>query len=195
MKRRNRKKELRHKLKQEAYVARAKEKRERYEGKSEYIRDYLKEIESIEASYNRQLDEYVETEVERQLSLNPEVKQYHEIEEIDYASEIRHLGLVVSNSDVRVVPDLVELGYIIKGWKEDFEEFMSEIPENYANSDFGIMAREGFIDEISTHFVDNQESPSKLRNYQPSLQNYVREIRERYLSQGTSTVFEYNNFF
>lgn len=194
MKRKNRAKQLRHKLKQEAYRNRATEKQKLYSGKSDYILDYLREIEAIEKQYNDNLDTYIAEEVERQLTLEPDISRYPIIEPIDYVNEIRNLGLVVSKSDVRVVPDLVELGYIVRGWKADFEQFVASLPENYRDSEFGTMVRDGFIDELSTHFVNNQENPSALRNYMPSLQNYVREVREKYLAQGASTVFEYNNF-
>lgn len=185
MKKKNRKKQLRHQAKVKAFEARVEQIKEERQGKSDYIVEYLDRITQIERSYNKYLDDYVASEIEKQ-SVSQE--SYPVFEYIDYFSEVKELGLRLSRKELRVIPDISELKGLITQWKDDLERFLASVPEEYAESDFGDMMREIFIDDISTHFVNNQDNLSGLRNYSPRLKELVIDIREKYISQGSDYV-------
>lgn len=216
MKKNNRKKQLRHKAKQQAYNEKVQQKystpqrqqtrssrptvprvsvdinkitKKANAGKSEHIELYLKEIQEIEDNYNRQIDEYIAQQVEKRFEeLQPVELNYPEIEAENFTARVKSLGLKVSKGDVRVVPNMQELTMMITNWKRAFERFMAEIPDNYAESDFGAMARDEFLDNITQHFIDNQDDPVSLMNYTPNLKSFVEDVRQRYINEGASAV-------
>lgn len=155
----------------------------------DYLETYHKELEEIEKSYNASIDRYVEEESEKRYieSLPPE-PTYPEFEVENFASQIRALELNVSKNDIRVVPSIPELSMMVRNWKLAFNNFMNEIPENYEQSDFGEMARDEFLENITQHFIDNQENPVALMNYTPNLKMFVDNVRQRYISAGTDYV-------
>lgn len=214
MNKRNRKKQLRHKVKQQAFFEKVQQKqnppttqrtssrnvprvsvdiekvtKKSSAGVSEHIKEYYKEIETIEKEYNSQLDTYIAQEIEKRYEeLKPIEQDYPEIEFVNFSARIKSLGLKVSKDDVRVVPNLNELTMMVTNWKRAFERFMAEIPDNYADSDFGSIARDEFLDNITEHFIDNQDDPVALMNYSPNLKSFVEDIRQRYINEGASAV-------
>lgn len=184
-KKRNRKKELRHKAKVRAYQERVSELKQERAGKSDYIIEYLDRITQIEKEYNSYLDDYVAFEVEAQ---GVKEESYPEFEYVDYFKEVRNLGLRISRKELKIVPDIAELNSLISQWKDELEQFLASVPEEYSESSFGEMIRENFLDDITNHFITNQDNLSALRNYSPSLKELVIGTREKYINQGSDYV-------
>lgn len=187
-KKKNRKKELRHKAKVTAYQERVTEIREERSGKSDYIIEYLDRLTQLEKKYNQYLDDYVASEIEAQQQVTD--NNYPAFEYIDYYKEVKSLGFQISRSELRVVPDIAELKSLIGQWKNDLEHFLANVPEEYANSSFAELLRENFVDDITNHFVINQDNLSALRNYSPSLRELIVGTREKYISQGSDYVLK-----
>lgn len=187
-KKKNRKKELRHKAKVTAYQERVTEIREERSGKSDYIIEYLDRLTQLEKNYNQYLDDYVASEIEAQQQVTD--NNYPVFEYIDYYKEVKSLGFQISRSELRVVPDIAELKSLIGQWKNDLEHFLANVPEEYANSSFAELLRENFVDDITNHFVINQDNLSALRNYSPSLRELIVGTREKYISQGSDYVLK-----
>lgn len=187
-KKKNRKKELRHKAKVTAYQERVTEIREERSGKSDYIIEYLDRLTQLEKKYNQYLDDYVASEIEAQQQVTD--NNYPVFEYIDYYKEVKSLGFQISRSELRVVPDIAELKSLIGQWKNDLEHFLANVPEEYANSSFAELLRENFVDDITNHFVINQDNLSALRNYSPSLRELIVGTREKYISQGSDYVLK-----
>lgn len=150
----------------------------------DYIREMQDRVRGIEKNYNRYLDDYVAQEKSKR-SLESVIKGYGFLEVPRYSEELNAIGLKVSESDLRVIPNMTRLREDVSAWKKDFYNYLDGMPDEFVASSFGTRVLEGFTEEMTNFYIENQEDPLMFRKFMPQIYDYIKETRDKYVNEGS----------
>lgn len=154
-----------------------------------YLKNYRDQLKEIEKNYSKKVEDFIQEEVAKKTLAQRQSVDFPSIEFIDYVQGLRNIGLNVSRSEIRVVPNLTNVAMYVSSWKARFDAYMADMPNNFLDSSFGDRAYSEFGEEIREFYVEYQERPELLMDFKSSLVDYIKKQRDEYLAEGANIVF------
>ena len=154
-----------------------------------YLKNYRDQLKEIEKNYSKKVEDFIQEEVAKKTLAQRQSVDFPSIELIDYVQGLRNIGLNVSRSEIRVVPNLTNVAMYVSSWKARFDAYMADMPNNFLDSSFGDRASSEFGEEIREFYVEYQERPELLMDFKSSLVDYIKKQRDEYLAEGANIVF------
>lgn len=154
-----------------------------------YLKNYRDQLKEIEKNYSKKVEDFIQEEVAKKTLAQRQTVDFPSIELVDYVQGLRNIGLNVSRSEIRVVPNLTNVAMYVSSWKARFDAYMADMPDNFLDSSFGDRAYSEFGEEIREFYVEYQERPELLMDFKSSLVDYIKKQRDEYLAEGANIVF------